>query len=597
MLALALFLAPLIPTDLAAWPAFGGDAGGSRFSPLSQINTRNVARLKVAWTYHTGDHPGDAPIECTPLEVDGTLYLTTASAKVVAVDAIRGTQKWIYDTKNDLSRSGHARASRGVAFWSDGRPRGLRRILFGTPDGRLLSLDAVSGIPDPAFRSINLRAEIGKPWENSYVGISAAPTIYGDLVYVGIASSEDAGAAPGDIMAFSVRTGKRVWTFHVIPRVGEFGHDVWSGESSEKGGAAGAWNGYVVDDKRGILYAATGSATPDFDGSARPGNNLFANCVIALDARTGKRLWHFQTVHHDLWDHDNASAPILCKVRRGGVDVDAVAEFTKTGFCFVLDRLSGKPLFEVNEVAAPPSVIPLERAAASQPEPVLPPALSDTLFTLDDVTDLTRAKHDQVLQKLKSLSFGRKYLPPTPQGTVTAPGYFGGSPWSGASFDPRTNTLFVNSNNVPSIVANPARYEFLTDDEGYPGVKPPWGTLTAINLNTGHFRWRKALGEYQALTRRGFLPTGTFNLGGTLTTAGNLVFVGATCDATFRAFDSRTGAMVFKYPLPASAFAAPCTYRVNGTQYVLIAASGGGYAKRFGFDTGPVSDSYVCFRL
>jgi quinoprotein glucose dehydrogenase len=537
-----------------------------------------VKDLQVAWVYHTGDVSGTTPIQCTPLVIDGTMFLVTSAGRVAALDPVTGTERWSHATLSDPSRSGHQKASRGVAFWKDPAKQGESRILYGTPDGRVISLDAKTGQPDPRFHPVDLRAELGPRWSNAYVGVSAAPTVYQDLVMVGIASGEDADAAPGHIMAFDVRTGKRKWIFKVI---------------SGAAGAAGAWNGYVLDQQRGILFAATGSAAPDFDGSSRPGDNLYANCVLALNAKTGKLIWHFQTVHHDLWDHDNASAPVLCRVRRQGKDIDAVAQVTKTGFCFLFDRTTGKPLFDVREVPVPPT----QGGSPTQPEPVLPPALSETLFTADKVTNISPSATAAVRNRLSGLSYGQKYLPPTAEGTVVAPGYVGGSPWSGASFDPRTTTLFVNTNNTPAIVSNPANYRFLVDDQGYPGVKPPWGNLTAIDLNTGKFAWRKTLGEYRALTAQGIPPTGTINLGGTLATAGDLVFVGATADATFRAFNSRTGEPVFEYPLPASAYAAPMTFSAKGKQYVVIAASGGGLAKVFGFDRGPMSDTFVCFAL
>jgi len=563
------------------WDYFGGDPGGARFSRLREINSNNVHNLKVAWVYHTGDASGNTPIECTPLVTEGTMYLVTSAGRIAALDPATGTQTWSFESHNDPNRSGHQRASRGLAYWSDGKKNGERRILYGTPDGRILSIDAKTGRPDPAFHPVDLRTQLGQKWKDAYAGVSAAPTIYKDFVYVGLANGEEEGSAPGNIMAFSIRTGERRWNFDVIAN------------AASNIGSAGPWNGYSLDAKRGILFAATGSVSPDFDGSGRPGDNLYANCVLALDAQTGKLLWHFQTVHHDLWDHDNASAPVLCRVRRNGKDIDAVAEVTKTGFCFVFDRLTGKPLFDVRE-------LPASRIAGgspTQPEPVLPPALSETLFNESKVTDLNVAARAFVLNQLKDLSYGQPYLPPTRQGTVVAPGYLGGSPWSGASFDPRTNTLFVNTNNIPAIVSNPANYRFLLDDQGYPGVKPPWGNFTAIDLNIGQFKWRKTLGEYRELSAKGIPPTGTLNFGGALATTGDLVFVGATSDATFRAFDSRTGDTLLSYPLPASAFAAPATFSVKGKQYVVIAASGGGLSKSFGFDKGPTSDTFVCFAL
>ena len=563
--------------DRRQWPYFGGDQGGTCYSPLRQINTSNVKNLKEAWTFHTGEDTGETPIQCTPIVCEGTMYFVSAGHKVIALDPATGHKIWSFDSKNDSARSGHARSSRGLAYWTDGKES---RILYGTPDGRILSINAKTGQADPDFKPVDLRTELGS---QAYVGVSAAPTIYRDLVYVGIANGEDQGSAPGTIMAFNVKTGEKVWSF-----------DVLSKEDQAKGiGAAGAWSGYVLDEKRGILFASTGSAAPDFDGTNRPGDNLYANCLIALDASTGKKLWHFQTVHHDLWDHDNASRPILCKVKM----TDAVAVVTKTGFCFILTRLTGKPIFGVREVPAAPSTIPGETASPTQPEPILPPALSPTVFTKDSVTNISPQSQEFVTNFIKDFDFGKPYLPPTRRGTIVAPGYFGGSPWSGASYDPETNTLYVNTNNAPGIMSTPANYRMLVDQDGYPGVKPPWGQLTAIDLNTGRFRWQKTLGEYKELTKKGIPQTGTLNLGGTLVTAGGLVFVGATCDQTLRAFDAKTGKVLLEYSLPASAYAAPSTFELNGRQYVVISASGGGYAKRFGFDRGPMSDSLVCLAL
>jgi quinoprotein glucose dehydrogenase len=563
------------------WPIVTGDSEGTCFSRLSQINATNVKGLQEAWVFHTKENSGNTPIQCTPIVVEGTMYLVTAGHQVVALDPAVGTVKWTFNSQNNSSQSGHARSSRGLAF---AKVNGRGKILYGTPDGRILSIDAAKGTADPDFKSVDLRRELGA---TGYVGVSAAPTVYGDLVYVGIANDEGKGAAPGNIMAFSVKTGERKWSFDVLPNE----------QKSAGVGAAGAWSGYALDSKSGVLFAATGSATPDFDGRDRPGDNLYANCLIALDAKTGRRLWHFQTVHHDLWDHDNASRPVLCRAKQNGKLVDAVAVVTKTGFCFILNRKTGVPVFGVREVPAPASGFVGEQAAKTQPEPILPPPLAETVFTSDLVTNISQESTAHVNQLLSSLDFGTKYLPPSQRGTVVVPGYFGGSPWSGASFDASTNTLFVNTNNLPGIMSNPASYRMLVDQDGYPGIRPPWGMLTAIDLNTGRFRWQRTLGEYRELTARGIPQTGTPNLGGTLVTAGGLVFVGATCDQRLRAFSSKDGRLLLEFPLPASAYAAPMTFEVKGRQYVCIAASGGGYAKAFGFDRGPVSDAFVCLAL
>ncbi|HTE21343.1 MAG TPA: PQQ-binding-like beta-propeller repeat protein, partial [Armatimonadota bacterium] len=490
-------------------------------------------------------------------------------------------------------------ANRGVAYWSDGDPGGERRILMGTPDGRLVCVDAATGKPDPRYgpRGVELREHVGERWKTGYIGVSAPPMVYQDLVFLGPATDESYKATPGDIFAFHIPTGKLAWRFKVIPEKGAPGSETWENGGRETSGGAGPWNGFTLDERRGILYAATGSATGDFYGGLRRGDNLFANCVLALDAQTGKRLWHFQTVHHDLWDWDNASQPLLCTVRRKGKPVDAVAQLTKRGMLFLLDRVTGKPLFPVREVPAPASEISGEKASPMQPEPVLPAPYGLQRVTEADLSDITPETKAYMTEWFRKLRSGRKYEPPTPEGTLTSPGYFGGSPWSGGSFDPRTRTLYFNFNNEPSVIelnrdgTGGFTYQWFRDQNGYPGVKPPWGKLAAVNLDTGQYRWSTVLGEFPALTAKGIPPTGTPNLGGTLVTAGDLLFVAATKDSRFRAFDSATGKTLWQYSLPAPGYAAPCTYTVDGRQYVVIAAGGG---KFYGKETG---DAFVAFAL
>ena len=581
------------------WPYFGRDSGAGRFSPLRQIHRDNVARLKPAWTFHTADQDGERPIQCTPLVIDGTMYLTTVQADIVALDPATGKQRWRFSSHVDPKRSGHRMANRGVAYWSDGKSGGKRRILLGTPDGRLVSVDARTGELDPAYgdRGVEIRPLMTDRGPEEYLGFSAPPMVYRDLVFLGPATGENYGASPGDILAFHIPTGKPAWRFHVIPKKGEFGSETWENGGRELSGGAGPWNGFTLDAKRGILFAATGSATGDFYGGKRLGKNLFANCVLALDAATGKRRWHFQTVHHDLWDWDNASQPLLCTVKRGGRPVDAVAQLTKRGVLFLLERTTGKPLFPVREVPVPPSVIEGERAWPTQPDPVVPKPYAPQIIRTEDLSDITPETLAYMRDKFGPLLFERRFEPPTPEGSVAAPGYFGGSPWSGGSFDPRTATLYFNVNNEPSIIemnkdgTGGFTYQWFRDQNGYPGIKPPWGKLVALDLNTGRYRWSRSLGYFPELRKRGIPDTGTPNLGGTLVTAGDLVFVASTKDAKFRAFDSRTGRMVWEHSLPACGFAAPCTYTAGGRQYVVIAAAGGKF-----YNT-PTSDTYVAFAL
>jgi quinoprotein glucose dehydrogenase len=579
----------------ADWPAVNGDPGGSRYSLLDQINRENVGELEVAWTYRTGD--ADAArgtnIECTPVAADGVLYLTTCSprVKVAALDAATGRELWKYDpfaapARHPIASGG---VNRGVAYWSDGQ---RKRVLLGTADGRLISLDARTGRPDPAFGSggeVDLRAGIERDLSRLPYGCTSPPAVFEDLVILGFSNGEGPGpAAPGDVRAFDVRTGKEAWRFHTVPRPGEFGHETWEGDSWKERGGCNNWSGASVDTRHGLVFVATGSPAFDFYGGDRKGANLFGNCVLALDARIGKRRWHFQTVHHDLWDYDNPCPPVLCTVTHGGRRREAVAQVTKTGFCFVLDRLTGEPLFPVEERPVPKSDVPGEASWPTQPFPLKPPPLCRQAFGPEDVTDLSPAARAQVLERLKSMRYGPIFTPTGFQPTVRLPGFHGGASWAGASFDPTTGTLYVNTNDIPREHAlertppgtpYPYRntgYARFVDPDGYPAIKPPWGHLTAIDLNRGEFAWREVLGEYPELRAKGLPPTGTESLGGTIVTAGGLVFVGGTKDEKLRAFDKGTGKLLWEAKLPYAGYATPCTYLANGRQYVVIAAGGGG---------------------
>ena len=585
------------------WANTNRDKGGTRYAPLTQINKSNVASLRPAWIYRTGDGtPGKSDtIECTPIVRDGIMYLTTNKLSIVALDAATGREIWKYNPFAQASAFG---VNRGVAYWSDGRKNGARRILMGTPDGRLLSLDAATGIPDPSFGkngSADLRAEMDRDLSKQFYGCSSAPMVYKNLVVLGFWVSEGQPGAPGDIRAFDVRTGKQVWIFHTVPRPGEFGNDTWAEGSWKERGAANAWSGYTVDEKNGVLFAGTGSAASDFYGADRHGDNLFANCVLALDVNTGKRLWHFQTVRHDLWDYDNPCPPVLVTATIDGKKREAVAQVTKTGYCFVLDRKTGEPLFGTSERSVAASDIPGEQASATQIFPLKPPPLSRVTFTDEDATNLSPEARKSVQTQLKTLKHGNQFIPPSREGSVVAPGFHGGANWSGASFDPKSGYLFVNTNNTPWIATmlqaadkkfyNFTGYNYFRDPQGYPAIKPPWGNLTAINLNTGEFAWQVPLGVFPELIKRGIPPTGTESFGGTIVTEGGLVFIGGTMDERFRAFDKETGKILWEYQLDAGGYATPCTYMVNGKQFVVIAAGGGG---KLGTKSG---DSFIAFAL
>jgi quinoprotein glucose dehydrogenase len=533
------------------WPNVGNDRGGMRYSRLSQINRGNVKDLKVAWVYHTGEAVGNgSTIECTPIVIDGVMYVTTAKLKIVALNAATGKPIWEYDPNC------HGGVNRGVGYWSDGKRKGARRIIAAMNDGKLVSLDAATGLPDPAFGkggTVNIRDGFEPDPHRNY-GSTSAPAIFENLIIVPIIVPESQPGAPGDIRAFDVRSGKQVWQFHTVPRPGEFGNDTWAGDSWNGRTGANAWSGYTVDVKHGIVFAGLGSASSDFYGADRIGDDLFANSTVALDARTGKRHWHFQVVHHDLWDHDLPCPPVVCTAVVHGETREIVAQPTKTGYVYVFDRLTGKPVFGVKEIPAPPSTIPGEVAAPTQPVPLKPDALEPENVTIDDFTNISPEANAYVRNMAKDMMLGVRYQAPSLEGTLVAPGFHGGSNWSGASFDPTTNMLYLNTNNIPVVCqlrANArggydfAGYTFFRDQNGYPGVKPPWGHLTAIDLNTGEFAWRTVFGEYPELTAKGIPLTGTQNFGGTIVTAGGLVFIGGTQDEKFHAYDKSTGKLLW----------------------------------------------------
>jgi len=597
------------------WPRVGNDPGGMRYSELDQIHRGNVARLKPAWTYHTGELEGRTgkTIECTPIVVEGVMYLTTAYLRVVALDAATGAERWQFDPLKDhpfehQPMSGGV--NRGCAFWSDGNAGGDRRIIHGMSDGRLFSLDAATGKLDLKFGDggiRNMRKELELEVASAGYGPTSAPVIWKDTIIVGFSCGEGPGlAAPGDIRAFDVRTGAEVWRFRTVPRPGEVGHETWQGDSWKGRGGANAWGGLSVDADRGMVFAGLGSAAFDFYGGDRPGENLFANCTIALDAKTGQRRWHYQTVRHDLWDHDLPVHPNLVTVKRDGKPVDAVAQVTKTGHVFLFDRETGRPLFEIREQPVPASDVPGERAWPTQPIPVKPPPFSAQFLDETNVTDIGEANRASVLARLRTVRGGPAFNPPSRQGTVVIPGFHGGVNWSGAAFDPTSGRLFVNSNNVPNILTlvdskpgdrpkngpfGHAGYQQFLDHEGYPAIKPPWGVLSAIDLNTGAIAWQVPLGEHVELTARGIPRTGTETFGGPIATAGGLVFIAGTKDERIHAFDNQTGRLLWEHSLPAGGYATPSTYQVDGRQYVVIAAGGAGKLKT------KAGDAFVAFRL
>ncbi len=691
----------------ADWPSYLGE-GGAHYSPLQEINRTNVATLQPAWTFHTGDAVNNSQIQCNPIIIDGVLYGNTPQHKLFALDAATGRELWRFDpfTTGELTAGegstrrtvGGKGVNRGVVMWREG---GERRLLYAASH-HLHAIDPANGRLIDDFGDhgrVDLLAGLDRDVHDLFLVGTTPGAIYRDLIIVSTRVGEGPGpAAPGHICAYDVRTGRRRWIFHTIPWPGEPGYETWSPNSWEKTGGANCWGGLVIDQASGIAFVPTGSAAFDFWGGDRVGNNLFADCLVALDAATGKRKWHFQFVHHDLWDRDLPSAPALCEVERGGKRIAAVAQITKSGQVWVFDRETGESLFPWEERPVPQSSLSGEHSAPTQPFPLRPAPFARQQFTEDQITDVSPAAHAAVAARFRTLVPHVPFTPPSLGGTIILPGFDGGAEWGGAAVDPE-GTLYVNGNempwvlqmvptqvgggggastygqlcischgperlgnkaaNIPSLVGLGARlkaedvgnllqtgrgvmpsfaflkpadrsaliaflfgeggdappvndarsktepqgdvsrsmipysttgYNRFLDPDDHPAIKPPWGTLNAIDLNTGEYRWRRPLGEVPELTARGVPLTGTENYGGPLATGGGLIFIGATRDERFRAFDSRTGEILWETKLPAGGYATPATYSVNGVQYVVIACGGGK------MDT-PSGDAYVSFAL
>jgi len=603
---LGFLLLPVCRGWAQQWPSWGGDPGGMKYSPLAQINKENVRRLTVAWEFDTGEwsdgtvYPSRSAFEATPLVIDGVLYVTSPFSHLFALDAETGARLWDFDPKIDRNVRVNLFVNRGVAYWTDGR---RQRILLGDLEGRLHSLDAITGEPDPAFGdggAVNLAAGIIDGFERGYYRLTSPVAVCGDVIVAGgLVPDGEAQGPSGDVRGLDVRSGRQRWRFRTVPQPGEFGHETWAGESWKRRGGTNAWSLMSVDEDRGLVFVPLTSPSYDFYGGDRKGANLFGNSVVALDCQTGRRLWHFQTIHHDLWDWDLPAQPALVSVRRGGRDLPAVAQVTKQGFLFLLDRTTGRPLFDVEERPVPPSALEGEQAWPTQPVPVKPPPYARQGMRQEEITDVTPESRAECLEMTKGALFGESLFRPFgEQPAVLFPGLNGGANWGGAAFDPSTQVLYINSMDVgglfrmvrrPDDAALPYRlravkHEFFWDSNRYPCQKPPWGHLTAIDLNTGEFRWRVVLGEFDELTARGVPKTGAPNLGGPIVTAGGLVFIGATNDGKFRAFDKDTGAELWVARLPASGMATPVTYlgKRTGKQFVVIAAGGGNkYDKRF----------------
>lgn len=598
-------------------------ASSQRYYDLSDITPANVSKLTVAWTYHTGDFSGGRGPEPTvpvpgfqsqPVFVDGSLYITTPSSIVIALDGETGREQWRFDPQAGASRRCYE-PHRGVAVWT-GRAAGsaaAAHIVFsGTCDGRLIALDGRTGTLVRGFGDagvIDLKPGAGVQAGEAY-GVTSPPAIWRDLVIVGALAPEEVSRGPaGDVRAFDVRTGREVWRFHTVPRPGEAGHDTWPEDGWQRRTGVNVWSSMSVDEVRGLVFLPIGSPSYDFYGADRAGNNLFGSSLVALDAKTGRRVWHFQLVHHDLWDYDPPAQPVIVDIRRGDRMIPAVVQVTKMGLVFVFDRTTGEPIFGVDERPVPASDVPGEHVSPTQPFPRKPaPLVRHEAVTSDDLNRLSPTSTSDCEALFASVHSGGIFTPIGRKLTLWFPGTLGGATWSGASVDPTTGRLVVNTNEVGAIgrmVPQPpgspeafmrtspaGAYARFWDRDELPCQQPPWGRLHAIDLTTGEIAWQVPLGNAPALAARGIAGTGTSNLGGAITTASGLVFIGGANDSMFRAFDLRTGRELWKAQLPASGHATPTAYRSrSGRELIVIAAGGGGKFSR------TISDAVVGFAL
>jgi quinoprotein glucose dehydrogenase len=689
-----------------SWEVTGGSKMNNRYSALTVIDTSNVGQLQVAWTYHTenNDSTKFGPMECNPVIIDGVLYGVSPKLKLFAIDAGTGKEKWRFDPADTvMNKTWHRNSvnmNRGVAYWADGDDK---RVIY-TVGPIVFEVNAMTGKLVSSFGKdggIDLRYELGreKP-EELFIAPTSPVMVYKNLFFVSGLAGEN---TPGHIMAFDVKSGRQQWIFHTIPYPGEPGYETWEDKTAYRFmGSTNAWAGFSLDEKRGILFAVTGNPSNDFYGGARLGAGLYGNCIIAFDAMTGKKIWHYQLVHHDVWDRDLPTPPALITIERDGKKIDAVAQTTKQGYVFVFERTTGTPVFPIKETSFPVNTtLAGEHLWATQPIPSLPAPFTRQRITEADLNPfLGDTEYRELTTRFKGLLSGTPFTPPSLAGTLVFPGYDGGGEWGGPAFDPASGILYVNANEMawvlnmvenkiapvmettnmeagkgiyrqncmgchgpdrkgggdyPSILGVERKYtkskflelvssgrrmmpgfnhlnkvekdalasfilnleqdqqaaykgagekavaphqdlygftgynKFLTK-EGYPGIKPPWGTLSAINLNTGKFEWQIPFGEFKELSAKGIPVTGRENYGGPVVTAGGLIFIGATADGKFRVFNKRNGTLLWQTELPAPGVATPAVYQLNGKQYIVIACGGSKWGGKQG-------DAYVAFSL
>lgn len=690
------------------WKVYGGNKSATHFSSLKQVDTSNVTQLQVAWEYHTDDAEANTQIQVNPIIVNGILFGVSPKLKLFAIDAATGKEKWVFNPLDTSTAKGRGYFSmnvcRGVTYFSD---HDKDQRIFYAAGPTLFCIDAITGKPVLSFADsgrLDLHNDLGRSVKDLYVASTTPGIIYKDMIIIGNRVAEEAAAAPGHIRAYDVHTGKLRWIFHTIPHPGEEGYTTWADKNAYLHiGGANAWSGFSMDEEKGIVFAPIGSASYDFYGGKRIGEGLFANSVLALDAATGKRIWHFQTVHHDMWDRDLPTAPVLVNIRKNGKQIEAIAQVTKSGFIFLFDRVSGRPIYPINETKVPVETdLAGEQPWPTQPVPSFPAPFVRQLLTEKDLNHVVAdSSYQDIKKRWEAAKHDHLFSPPSKQGTIIFPGFDGGAEWGGPSFDPSTGILYINASEMPWILTmvdlskkkaaaaheknidaakriytttcmschgperngsgnNPALlkmhgkytdasfkellnsgrrmmpafkqlsesekdalaffilenklmqektfiapvketdayfkmpytstgyHKFLTK-EGYPAVDTPWGTLNAINLNTGKLEWKTTLGDYPELKVKG-IHSGTENYGGSVITAGGLLFIAATSDKKFRSFNKRTGQLLWEYDLPAAGFATPAVYEKEGHQYIVIACGGGKLGK-------PSGDSYISFSL
>ena len=710
--------------DYTGWTTYAGSKDGIRYSSNHQINVQNVSQLKVAWTFSSGDSDSEnhTQNQCNPIMIGRILYGTTPKLKLFALDAATGKQKWIFDPATEDPNSKNDpfaffKVNRGVVYWKN--ENGSDQRIIYSVGSKIYAINLKDGKPIRNFGKngyIDLSEDLDREPDtyNPFISNTTPGVIFKNLIIMGMRVGESADAAPGPIRAYDVQTGKRKWIFHTIPHPSEKGYETWPDKNAwKKLGGANNWAGMALDEKRGIVYVPTGSVGGDFYGGIRKGQNLYGNSLLALDAATGKLIWHYQVVHHDLWDRDLPANPNLVTIKHNGKTIDAVAQITKHGYVFLFDRTNGKPIFPINEKPMPTSDLPGEEAWPTQPIPSLPESFARQKISAEDITNRTPEVHKEMMEQYNKIKYQAMFTPPSKSGSWIFPGFDGGGEWGGAAVDPVSGILYVNSSEMPwaltmvdvvkgdesslkgvgqniygkyciachgpelkgngtsfpslininkkfnedqawRIIGNgknmmPAFKQFsekdkkallaflmnepdkepvsnttggahakepvsgkatpqnknnildevpytmtgynrFVDKEGYPGIKPPWGTLNAINLNTGKLMWKVPLGEYPELTKKGIPITGTEGYGGPLVTKGGLVFIAASKDAKMHAFDKKTGKLLWQAQLPVPGYATPATYTIDGRQYVVIACGGGKIGSKSG-------DQYIAFSL